>query len=81
MSYGTTLLKRDDVMEGVPEMVHEVQWKPRFLMGPNSSPSIIRFVRRSHIYKKFEELAMIPGEAITQPEIELNQGRSTVWLR
>ena len=25
MSYGTTLLKRDDVMEGVPEMIHDVQ--------------------------------------------------------
>ena len=25
MSYGTTLLKRDDVMDGVPGMIHEVQ--------------------------------------------------------
>jgi urease subunit gamma len=25
MSYGTTLLKRADVMEGVPEMIHDVQ--------------------------------------------------------
>ena len=25
MSYGTTLLTRDDVMEGVPEMIPEVQ--------------------------------------------------------
>jgi len=25
MSYGTTLLRRMDVMEGVPEMIHEVQ--------------------------------------------------------
>ena len=25
MSHGATILKRDDVMEGVPEMIHEVQ--------------------------------------------------------
>ena len=25
MSFGTTLLTRDDVMEGVPEMIHDVQ--------------------------------------------------------
>jgi urease subunit gamma len=25
MSYGTTILKREDVMEGVPEMIHDIQ--------------------------------------------------------
>jgi urease subunit gamma len=25
MSYGATLLTRDDVMEGIPEMIHDVQ--------------------------------------------------------
>ena len=25
MSYGTTILARSDVMEGIPEMIHEVQ--------------------------------------------------------
>ena len=33
MSYGTTLLKRDDVMEGVPEMIHEVQVEATFPDG------------------------------------------------
>lgn len=33
MSFGTTLLKRDDVMEGVPEMVHEVQVEATFPDG------------------------------------------------
>jgi urease subunit gamma len=33
MSYGTTLLTRDDVMEGVPEMVHEVQVEATFPDG------------------------------------------------
>ena len=33
MTYGTTLLKRDDVMEGIPEMVHEVQVEATFPDG------------------------------------------------
>lgn len=33
MSYGTTLLRRADVMEGVPEMVHEVQVEATFPDG------------------------------------------------
>lgn len=33
MSYGTTLLKREDVMEGVPEMIHEVQVEATFPDG------------------------------------------------
>ncbi|KOP26012.1 urease subunit gamma [Hapalosiphon sp. MRB220] len=33
MSYGTTLLTRDDVMEGVAEMIHEVQVEATFLDG------------------------------------------------
>lgn len=33
MSFGTTLLKRDDVMEGVPEMIHDVQVEATFPDG------------------------------------------------
>lgn len=33
MSYGTTLLTREQVMEGVPEMVHEVQIEATFPDG------------------------------------------------
>ena len=33
MSYGTTLLSRDDVMEGVAEMIHEVQVEATFPDG------------------------------------------------
>ena len=33
MSYGTTILKRSDVMEGVPEMVSEVQVEATFPDG------------------------------------------------
>jgi urease subunit gamma len=33
MSYGTTILKRSDVMEGVDDMVHEVQVEATFPDG------------------------------------------------
>jgi urease subunit gamma len=33
MSYGATLLKRDDVMDGVPEMILEVQAEATFPDG------------------------------------------------
>ena len=33
MSFGTTLLRRDDVMEGVPEMIHDVQVEATFPDG------------------------------------------------
>jgi urease subunit gamma len=33
MSYGTTLLSRDDVMDGIPEMIHEVQVEATFPDG------------------------------------------------
>ncbi|MDN5569815.1 MAG: urease subunit gamma [Propionibacteriaceae bacterium] len=33
MSYGTTLLTRDDVMTGVPEMIHAVQLEATFPDG------------------------------------------------
>ena len=33
MNYGTTLLSRDDVMEGIPEMIEEVQVEATFPDG------------------------------------------------
>lgn len=33
MSYGTTLLTRDDVMEGIPELIQEVQVEATFPDG------------------------------------------------
>lgn len=33
MSFGTTLLKRADVMDGVPEMIHDVQVEATFPDG------------------------------------------------
>jgi urease subunit gamma len=33
MSYGTTLLRREDVMDGIPELIHEVQVEATFPDG------------------------------------------------
>ncbi len=33
MSYGTTILARGDVMEGIPEMIHDVQVEATFPDG------------------------------------------------
>jgi urease subunit gamma len=33
MSLGTTLLRRDEVMEGVPEMIHDIQVEATFPDG------------------------------------------------
>ena len=33
MSYGAKLLKREDVMDGIPEMIHEVQVEATFPDG------------------------------------------------
>jgi urease subunit gamma len=33
MSHGTQLLKREDVMDGIPEMIHEVQVEATFRDG------------------------------------------------
>ena len=33
MQYGSTILARDDVMEGIPEMIHEIQIEATFPDG------------------------------------------------
>ncbi|MBC7979439.1 MAG: urease subunit gamma [Armatimonadetes bacterium] len=33
MSFGTTLIKRNEVMEGVPEMIHDIQVEATFPDG------------------------------------------------
>jgi urease subunit gamma len=33
MTYGTTLLARDEVMEGIPEMIHDIQVEATFPDG------------------------------------------------
>ena len=33
MEYGTTILSREDVMEGIPEMIHDIQVEATFPDG------------------------------------------------
>ena len=72
MQFGATLLKSTDVMEGVPEMLHEVQVEGTFPDGtklvtvhnPIAAPG-----------------GMAPGETVpVDGDIELNRGRTTVTL-
>ena len=42
MSYGKTILSADDVMAGVPDMLHEIQVEATFPTGQSSSPFTTR---------------------------------------
>ena len=57
MEYGATLLKREDVMDGAPEMIHEVQVVATFPDG------IARHVARDRLSAALAEAA-VPGDLI-----------------
>lgn len=73
MAFGTTLLGSNDVMEGVAEMIPEVQVEATFPDGTklvtihNPIPS---------------QGTLVPGELLVDsgPELELNAGRATLSL-
>jgi urease beta subunit/urease gamma subunit len=69
MQEGTTWLRQDQVMEGVPES------RPSFPMAPSSSRCTTRFAEA-------EPMApLIPGELLPEPgELELNTGRPVTTL-
>ena len=72
MSYGATLLKRSEVMEGIPEMVHEVQVEATF-------PDGTKLVTVHNPISLGED--MIPGEMITQEgDLELNPNRQKITI-
>ena len=60
MSYGATLLTRDDVMDGVPEMIPEIQVEATFPTAPSWSPSTTRSLTASVKIRRVT--TMIPGE-------------------
>jgi urease subunit gamma/beta len=77
MAYGRTLLGSDDVMEGVAEMIEEVQIEATFPDGTKlvtvHDPILPSAVTQA--------TAVIPGEVIAAPgERELNAGRETLTL-
>ena len=72
MDYGRTLLGRDDVMEGVAEMIHDVQVEATF---PDGTKLVT--VHNPIVYTPPQGIAMIPGEILPQYSrvtIELNVG-------
>ena len=73
MSHGTTILARADVMEGIPEMIHEVQVEATF---PDGTKLVT-----VHEPIRGAKTMRVPGEIMPQPgELMLNEGRATVTL-
>lgn len=73
MDYGRTLLSAEDVMSGVPEMIHDVQVEATFPDGTKLVTVHDPIV---------QEEAMIPGELrVAAGDIELNAGRKTVSIK
>jgi len=71
MTYGTTLLGRDDVMEGVPEAIPEVQVEATF---PDGTKLVT-------VHQPIPLSGFLPGEILpADGEITINEGRETVTL-
>ena len=78
MNYGRTLLNGDDVMEGVVEMIHEVQVEATFPDGTKLVTVHDPILPTANT----GTTAPIPGEIIPAPgEKELNRDRETLTLR
>lgn len=71
MTYGTQLLTADEVMEGVPEMIPEVQVEATF---PDGTKLVT-------VHQPIAPSKLVPGEVTVVPgQIELNVGRATLTL-
>jgi urease subunit gamma/beta len=74
MEFGATIVTADQVMEGVAEMLHDVQVEATFPDG-TKLVTVHEPIRGSHTKHA-------PGEVIAgEGEIELNKGRKTLTLR
>jgi len=72
MDYGRTLLSGDDVMEGVAEMIHDVQVEATF-------PDGTKLVTVHEPIIADKAAAVKAGEIVAEPgDIELNSGRESV---
>ena len=77
MDFGRTQLTTDDVMDGVAEMIHEVQVEATFPDGTK----LVTVHDPILPTATAQATATIPGELLVEPgEIELNPGRDTVTL-
>jgi urease subunit gamma/beta len=71
MTYGTTLLTRDEVMDGVPEAIPEVQVEATF---PDGTKLVT-------VHQPIPLSGYLPGEILpAEGEITINEGRATVTL-
>src|SRR6202030_357764 len=67
MTFGAMILKRDDVMEGVPEMIHDIQVEATF---PDGTKLVT-----VHEPIRGGDAKHAPGEIVAgEGEIELNKG-------
>ncbi len=72
MSMGTQMLTADDVMDGVPEMIHEIQLEATFPDGTKLVTVHDPIIGNGRVK---------PGEIITaEGEIELNVGKDTAQV-
>ena len=72
MDYGRTLLSGDDVMDGIAEMIHDVQVEATF-------PDGTKLVTVHEPIVTDKATTLLAGEIITEAgEIELNAGRESV---
>ena len=75
MHEGTTLLTRADVMDGMAEMISDIQVEATFPTAPSWSP----FTQPHRLNPQRD--TMIPGEILAADgEIELNAGRAPITL-
>src|SRR6185312_7244471 len=73
MSYGTTILTREQVMEGVADMIPDVQVEATF-------PDGTKLVTVHNPIRGADD-KLIPGETLAEPgEIVMNEGRATLTL-
>lgn len=74
MDYGRTLLSGDDVMDGVAEMIHDVQVEATF-------PDGTKLVTVHEPILTDKPTTLKAGEVITQPgDIEINAGREQIEI-
>ena len=74
MDYGRTLLTGDDVMDGVAEMIHDVQVEATF-------PDGTKLVTVHEPIITDREPSLLAGEVITvEGDIELNAGRESIEI-
>jgi urease subunit gamma/beta len=71
MTYGTQLLTTDEVMEGVPELIPEVQVEATF---PDGTKLVT-------VHQPIQPSKLVPGEVLTAPgSIAINEGRVTMTV-